>query len=45
MAEVRSNIDIKSNVVIATRWNIFRYRLLHEWWILKSKVYKIVWEA
>jgi len=45
MAEVKSNIGIPSNVVIATRWSVFKYRCLHQWWVVKGKVVKAIWEV
>jgi hypothetical protein len=44
MDEVKSNIDIESNIVIATRWNRLKYHLiLWNWWIIKGKVTKLIW--
>jgi len=35
---MESNIDIESNIVLATPWNMFRFRALHKWWIFKGYI-------
>jgi hypothetical protein len=42
---INPNIDVASDIVIATRWNVVKYRLLHEWWIMKGRLVKLLWEG
>ena len=42
---MESNIDIESNIVLATPWNVFKYNVvLHRWWRVKGCIVKFFWE-
>jgi len=44
--EVKSNIDIESNIVLATRWNVIKYHwILWNWWIMKGSITRFFWEG